>query len=114
LVAKSSQVKKILDPNRTTPPKPSPELSLRLARLERKIDTLTWIVGVQSVLLGVVTISYLLQLTRHLILFLLFLVPFLVIFRRHLPQWFRRLGQLWAAVDRRRIKFGESTSERGY
>jgi hypothetical protein len=72
----------------------------RLRRLERKVDNLVWMVRLQTALLAGIAVVYLLKLSSTLFLFLLIAVPVLVIFRRSIPQWGRRLGSLWATPHR--------------
>ncbi len=76
-------------------------VEIRLRTLERKIDNLSWIVGAQTVLLGVVTAAYLLKMAQSFVLLAVILVPLLVLFRRQLPGLARRLGSLVAFLSRR-------------
>jgi len=87
------------------------DLDERLATLDRKLDNLTWIVGAQTILLGVVTASYFLQLTKQLVWLLLVFVPVLVVFRRRLPGCWRAMSKIWSFVAGGR-SFVDRPSER--
>ena len=76
----------------------------RMRRLERKVDNLTWMLGLQTALLAVFAFSWILQISRYLVLVFLIAVPTLVVFRRSLPTWGRRIGLLRGLWDRRRVK----------
>jgi hypothetical protein len=82
----------------------------RFRRLERKVDNLTWLIRVQTALLALLSIAYLLQISRYLLLFFLIAVPTLFIFRRSLPQAARYVGMLWGLWERRRVKMSEPPS----
>ncbi len=69
----------------------------RLQRLERKIDWLTRLVYVQIAILSVFGISYMFQVARLLVLFLIIVLPLLIVFRSSLPGWARKCGRLLAA-----------------
>ena len=66
-------------------------------RLERKIDWLTRLVYVQLAILSVFGISYMFQVARLLVLFLIIALPVVIVFRSSLPGWARKCGRLLAA-----------------
>ena len=66
-------------------------------RLERKIDWLTRLVYVQLAILSVFGISYMFQVARLLVLFLIIALPLLIVFRSSLPGWASKCGRLLAA-----------------
>ena len=82
----------------------------QLRRLERKVDTLTWVLGVQTVLLFVGSLGFLLRASGYLLMMVLVAGALLIVFRRYVPQWRSKLSQLWGLVDRRRVKVGNSRS----
>ena len=73
----------------------------RLLRLERKLDWLTRLIYVQIAILCVFGISYMYQIARLLVLFLIIVVPFLIVFRGSLPGWARKCGRLLASFARK-------------
>ena len=75
----------------------------RLRRLERKVNHLMWMMRLQTALLGLVVIAYLLQMSTRLFLILLVVVPLLVLFRRSLPHWARKLGSYFASGAERDV-----------
>jgi hypothetical protein len=75
--------------------------SERLRRLERKLDWLTRLIYVQIAILTVFGISYMFQVARLLVLFLIIAVPLLIVFRGSLPGWARKIGRLLATFARK-------------
>ncbi len=75
--------------------------SERLRRLERKIDWLTRLTYVQIAMLTVFGISYMFQVARMVVLFLIVAVPLLIVFRSSLPRWARGIGRLLATFARK-------------
>ena len=73
----------------------------QLRRLERKIDWLTRLVYVQIAMLAVFGVSYMFQVARTLVLFLMVAVPLLIVFRGSLPRWARKIGRLIATFARK-------------
>ena len=82
----------------------------RLRRLERKVDTLTWVLGFQTILLLLTSLSFLLKVLGYLLLLLIVAAAVWFVFRRFLPQWRRIATQLRGVWDRRRAKFSEPRS----
>jgi hypothetical protein len=79
----------------------------RLRRLERKVDNLAWMMRLQTALLALIAVVYLLQISRFLFMILLIVIPLLIIFRRTLPYWGRKLGSLWVYGQRQGTKVSE-------
>ncbi len=79
----------------------------RLQRLERKVDNLTWLLSLQTMLLSALAVAYLLQLSGYLFLVMVVTIPVLIVFRRSLQACGRRLGTLWRWWDRRRVNVSE-------
>ena len=69
-------------------------------RLERKVDLLTWVVLIQTVLIGLGVVTYLMQIARYVVLGLVIAVPLLFFFRGSLPTIVRTLAQICYRVDR--------------
>ena len=69
-------------------------------RLERKVDLLTWIVLIQTVLIGLGVGAYLMQIARYVVLALIIAVPVLFYFRGALPTVARAVAQIFSRVDR--------------
>jgi hypothetical protein len=84
----------------------------RLRRLERKVDQLTWLVRLQTVLLALIAVVYLLKISSVLLLILLVVVPLLILFNRSLPQWGRRLGSIWGWWQRPKAEPHVGASQR--
>jgi hypothetical protein len=72
----------------------------RLRRLERKVDRLAWLARLQTALLVLIAVVYVLDISSTLILTLLVIVPLVIVFHRSLPAWGRRLGWLWGLLQR--------------
>ncbi|MGD9858060.1 MAG: hypothetical protein AB7U20_24205 [Planctomycetaceae bacterium] len=64
----------------------------RLASLERRVERLTSVLMIQSVLLAVVVLMSALRAAPILTLCVIIAIPLLVFYRQSLPQWLRSLG----------------------
>ena len=65
----------------------------QLERLERRIERLTSVVIIQSVLLAAVVLMNVMEIGTYAALFVLIALPLLVFYRRQLPAAARWLGQ---------------------
>ena len=81
----------------------------KLRRLEQKVDALTALVYLQTVLLAVLLASYVVPLVPILIAVALIVLALLVLFRRGLPRWGRRLGHFFGAVSAKPSKSPSKT-----
>src|SRR5690606_1151082 len=68
----------------------------RLAALEQRVERLTSVLIIQSVLLAAVVLMWALRTAPWIALFLLIAFPVLVFYRQSLPGWARALGRLVA------------------
>ena len=81
-----------------------------LKRLEQKVDNLTWLVSIQTMLLMFLALAYVLQFSRYIIYLLIIAVPLLYFCRRWLPQWARTLSGMWFRRQRGQVKAHQGPS----
>jgi hypothetical protein len=68
----------------------------QLERLERRVERLTSVLIIQSLLLGAFILPEMLEWTAYMVLLLVIAIPLLIIYRREIPaafQWASRLGR---------------------
>ena len=68
--------------------------SKRLRGLEHKVDRLIWVCGIQTTVIVIVTAHYLLSQFPTFAVAIVIALPILYLFRRALPRWTRRVGQM--------------------
>lgn len=76
----------------------------RLRRLERKVDRLAWLARLQTALLVLIAVVYLMDISSTLLVTVLVVLPLMIVFHRSLPVWGRRLGSLWGILQRQEPK----------
>lgn len=82
----------------------------RLRQLEQKVDNLTWMVGIQTVLLSFLALVYVLKFSRYVIFFLLIAIPLLYVFRRSLPQLTKLISAWWFRRERGQVEARQGPS----